>query len=88
MSDPNGLIRPGRAAPGFSLPATPDGRQTGPGDFRGRPVVLAFHPADRTPVRGDQMSLNQAAMPEVDPGAGGILDALERLDADRRVVAG
>jgi hypothetical protein len=26
MSDPNWLITPGRPAPGFALPATPDGR--------------------------------------------------------------
>jgi peroxiredoxin len=66
MTDPNGLIGPGRPAPGFTLPATPDGRQVGPGQFRGRPVVLAFYPADWTPVCGDQMALYQAAMPELD----------------------
>ncbi|WP_234040427.1 hypothetical protein [Micromonospora coerulea] len=37
MTDPNGLIRPGRPAPGFTLPATPNGRQVGPEQFRGRP---------------------------------------------------
>ncbi|MGI5523129.1 redoxin domain-containing protein [Micromonospora sp. CA-259024] len=63
MSDPNGLIQPGRPAPGFTLPATPDGRQTGPEQFRGRPVVLAFYPADWSPVCGDQMSLYQSAAP-------------------------
>ncbi|RKN51018.1 redoxin domain-containing protein [Micromonospora endolithica] len=66
MTDPSGLIRPGSTAPGFTLPATPDGRQTGPDDFRGRPVVLAFYPADWSPVCGDQMSLYQAAMSEFD----------------------
>lgn len=66
MSESDGLIRPGSPAPDFSLPATPDGRRTGPGRFRGRPVVLAFHPADWTPVCGDQMALYQAAMPEFD----------------------
>ncbi|MEV1330628.1 redoxin domain-containing protein [Micromonospora costi] len=64
MTDPNGLIGPGRPAPDFALPATPDGRRTGPGDYRGRPVVLAFYPADWSPVCGDQMALYQAAMPE------------------------
>ncbi|MGC4814618.1 redoxin domain-containing protein [Micromonospora sp. DT228] len=63
MSDPNGLIRPGRPAPGFTLPATPDGALTGPEQFRGRPVVLAFYPADWSPVCGDQMSLYQSAAP-------------------------
>ncbi|MCW3843155.1 redoxin domain-containing protein [Micromonospora yasonensis] len=66
MTDPNGLITPGRPAPGFTLPATPDGREVGPGQFRGRPVVLAFYPADFTPVCGEQMTLYQAAMPELE----------------------
>ncbi|SCE98768.1 Peroxiredoxin [Micromonospora coriariae] len=66
MSDPNGLIQPGRPAPGFTLTSTPDGRQTGPEQFRGRPVVLAFYPADWSPVCGDQMSLYQAAAPVFD----------------------
>lgn len=39
MTGSDGLIRPGAPAPAFTLPATPDGRQTGPGQFRGRPVV-------------------------------------------------
>lgn len=63
MSDPNGLIQPGRPAPGFTLPATPDGGPIGPEQFRGQPVVLAFYPADWSPVCGDQMSLYQSAAP-------------------------
>ncbi|MET8280721.1 redoxin domain-containing protein [Micromonospora sp. NPDC005174] len=63
MSDPNGLIQPGRPAPDFTLASTPDGRRTGPEQFRGRPVVLVFYPADWSPVCGDQMSLYQAAAP-------------------------
>ncbi|MEW1590101.1 redoxin domain-containing protein [Micromonospora vinacea] len=63
MSDPNGLIQPGRPAPGFTVPATPDGALVGPEQFRGRPVVLAFYPADWSPVCGDQMSLYQSAAP-------------------------
>ncbi|MEV4657850.1 redoxin domain-containing protein [Micromonospora sp. NPDC049301] len=66
MSDPNGLIQPGRPAPGFTLAGTPDGRQIGPEQFRGSPVVLAFYPADWSPVCGDQMSLYQAAAPVFD----------------------
>ncbi|MFD0784170.1 redoxin domain-containing protein [Micromonospora azadirachtae] len=64
MTDPNGLIRPGRPAPDFTLPATPDGRRTGLREYRDRPVVLAFYPADWSPVCGDQMALYQSAMPE------------------------
>ncbi|MEU0080362.1 redoxin domain-containing protein [Micromonospora tulbaghiae] len=66
MSDPNGLITPGQTAPGFTLPAAPDGREVGPGQFRGRPVVLAFYPADWSPVCGEQMTLYQAALPELE----------------------
>jgi peroxiredoxin len=53
MSKP---ISPGTAAPEFSLPSTPDQRVS-LADFRGRPVVLAFYPADWSPVCGDQMAL-------------------------------
>ncbi|WP_328419110.1 redoxin domain-containing protein [Micromonospora sp. NBC_00389] len=66
MSDPNGLIQPGRPAPRFTVPGTPDGRLTSPEQFLGRPVVLAFYPADWSPVCGDQMSLYQAAAPVFD----------------------
>jgi peroxiredoxin len=46
----------GSAAPDFSLPSTPDQRVS-LRDFRGKPVVLAFYPADFSPVCGDQMAL-------------------------------
>jgi len=46
----------GTAAPDFSLPSTPDQTVT-LSEFRGRPVILAFYPADWSPVCGDQMSL-------------------------------
>lgn len=32
--------------------------------YRGRPTVLAFYPADWSPVCSDQMALYQAVMPE------------------------
>ncbi|MFJ6199285.1 hypothetical protein [Micromonospora sp. NPDC092111] len=40
MTDSDGLIRYGSPAPDFTLPAIPDGRRTGPGQFRGRQVVV------------------------------------------------
>ena len=43
----------GIPAPAFSLPAEP-GKQVSLEEFRGRPVVLAFYPADWSPVCGDQ----------------------------------
>ncbi|MEU1887031.1 redoxin domain-containing protein [Micromonospora sp. WMMD987] len=73
MTGSDGPIRPGTPAPDFTLPATPDGRQTGPGQFRGRPVVLAFYPADWSPVCADQMALYQAAMPEFERYAAVVL---------------
>jgi peroxiredoxin len=33
-------------------------------DFRGQPVVLAFYPADWSPVCGDQMTLYNEILPE------------------------
>jgi peroxiredoxin len=49
-------LAPGTAAPDFSLRSTPD-QWVSLSDFRGQPVVLAFYPADWSPVCGDQMAL-------------------------------
>jgi peroxiredoxin len=46
----------GAPAPDFELHSTPDQTVTLEA-FRGRPVVLAFYPADWSPVCGDQMAL-------------------------------
>ncbi|MBM4443547.1 MAG: redoxin domain-containing protein [Candidatus Rokubacteria bacterium] len=46
----------GTKAPHFSLHATPD-QEVRLDDFRGRRLVLAFYPADWSPVCGDQMAL-------------------------------
>jgi peroxiredoxin len=46
----------GEPAPDFTLHATPD-QAVSLAQLRGRPVVLAFYPADWSPVCGDQMSL-------------------------------
>ena len=53
----------GTAAPDFSLPATPD-QQVSLADLRGRPAILAFYPADWSPVCGDQMALYNEILPE------------------------
>jgi peroxiredoxin len=50
------ILEPGTLAPEFSLPSTPDQRVS-LSDFRGKLVVLAFYPADWSPVCGDQMAL-------------------------------
>jgi peroxiredoxin len=57
------ILPAGVAAPGFSLLATPDRRLTLE-ELRGRPVVLAFYPADWSPVCGDQMALYNQILPE------------------------
>jgi peroxiredoxin len=57
------LLSPGARAPDFELPSTPD-QQVSLADFRGRPVVLAFYPADWSPVCGDQMALYNEILPE------------------------
>jgi peroxiredoxin len=46
----------GTEAPEFTLRSTPD-QWLNLADFRGHPVVLAFYPADWSPVCGDQMAL-------------------------------
>jgi peroxiredoxin len=50
------ILKAGKQAPEFSLPSTPDQRVS-LSDFRGNLVVLAFYPADWSPVCGDQMAL-------------------------------
>ena len=58
-----GLLTPKTPAPNFTLNATPD-QKVSLSDFRGKPVVLAFYPADWSPVCGDQMALYNEILPE------------------------
>jgi len=53
----------GTPAPPFSLPSTPD-QKVSLSDFRGGPLVLAFYPADWSPVCGDQMALYNELLSE------------------------
>lgn len=57
------LLPPGTAAPDFTLPVTPD-QHVALSEFRGRPVIIAFYPADWSPVCGDQMALYNQVLPE------------------------
>ena len=50
------VLVPVTPAPDFTLRCTPD-QTVSLSEFRGRPVVLAFYPADFSPVCGDQMAL-------------------------------
>ena len=56
-------LQPGTRAPDFTLKATPD-QSVSLSDFRGQPVILAFYPADWSPVCGDQMALYNEVLPE------------------------
>ena len=58
-----GILAPGTPAPDFTLHVTPDQTLT-LSDLRGKPVVLAFYPADWSPVCGDQMALYNEVLPE------------------------
>ena len=60
-----GPLPAGTRAPLFKLQAAP-GRVVSLEEFRGRPVVLAFYPADWSPVCGDQMALYSALHAEWD----------------------
>ena len=53
----------GTPAPDFTLPVTPDQR-VALSELRGRPVILAFYPADWSPVCGDQMALYNQVLSE------------------------
>jgi peroxiredoxin len=56
-------LAPGTKAPDFRLRTTPE-QMVSPTDFLGQPVVLAFYPADWSPVCSDQMVLYQELAPE------------------------
>jgi peroxiredoxin len=56
-------LPPGTEGPDFTLYSTPD-QTLSLSDFRGQPVILAFYPADWSPVCGDQMALYNEILPE------------------------
>jgi peroxiredoxin len=60
---PRAPLPKGAPAPEFRLHTTPD-QEVSPSDFRGQPLILAFYPADWSPVCSDQMVLYQEVMPE------------------------
>jgi peroxiredoxin len=57
------ILAPGTSAPEFTLRVTPD-QDLSLADLRGKPVILAFYPADWSPVCGDQMGLYNEILPE------------------------
>jgi len=59
----NKILAPGTPAPDFALHSTPD-QIVSLSDFRGAPLILAFYPADWSPVCGDQMALYNEVLSE------------------------
>jgi peroxiredoxin len=59
----SGVLAPGTMAPDFTLHVTPD-QTLSLTALRGRPVILAFYPADWSPVCGDQMALYNEVLSE------------------------
>lgn len=57
------ILAPGTKAPDFTLPVTAD-QKLSLSELRGQPVILAFYPADWSPVCGDQMSFYNEILPE------------------------
>jgi peroxiredoxin len=57
------LLPAGAEAPDFTLPVTPN-QTLSLRELRGKPVILAFYPADWSPVCGDQMALYNEVLPE------------------------
>jgi peroxiredoxin len=57
------VLKPGTIAPDFTLPVTPD-QKLSLRELRGNPVILAFYPADWSPVCGDQMALYNEILSE------------------------
>jgi peroxiredoxin len=67
MADTNpvasGPLPAGTQAPDFTLNCAPD-KAVSLRDYRGHPVILAFYPADWSPVCGDQMTLYNEVLSE------------------------
>jgi peroxiredoxin len=57
------ILTPGTAAVDFTLNVTPD-QQLSLSELRGNPVIIAFYPADWSPVCGDQLALLNQVLPE------------------------
>ncbi len=57
------LLGPNAKAPDFTLHVTAD-QTLSLSELKGKPVILAFYPADWSPVCGDQMSLLNEILPE------------------------
>jgi peroxiredoxin len=57
------ILAPKTPAPDFTLHVTAD-QTLSLSELKGKPVILAFYPADWSPVCGDEMALLNAVLPE------------------------
>jgi peroxiredoxin len=57
------ILSAGIVAPNFTLRVTPDQNLT-LSDLKGKNVIIAFYPADWSPVCGDQVTLYNELLPE------------------------
>ncbi len=55
------ILSKGNIAPDFDLFAAPD-QKLSLAELKGKPIILAFYPADWSPVCGDQMALYNEAL--------------------------
>ncbi len=58
-----GILKPGKIAPHFTLPAS-DGSRISLKKYFGRPIILVFYPADWSGVCGSQLALYNQVLPE------------------------
>jgi peroxiredoxin len=63
MADTTSALQPGTRAPDFTVHSTPD-QEMSLHELKGQRVILAFYPADWSPVCGDQMALYNEVLPE------------------------
>jgi peroxiredoxin len=63
MTESTSALQPGTPAPDFTLHSTPD-QEMSLHELKGQRVILAFYPADWSPVCGDQMALYNQVLPE------------------------
>jgi peroxiredoxin len=66
------VIESGTKAPQFSLPDQ-DGNEVSLDDFAGRKLIVAFYPADFSPVCTDQLSLYQEVLDEIEAKGGNLV---------------
>jgi peroxiredoxin len=63
MAETTGPLQSGMQAPDFTLHSTPD-QEMSLHELKGQRVILAFYPADWSPVCSDQMTLYNEVLPE------------------------